>query len=110
MNRKCRRCDSDGTFFSSCPRRSLGATACRRISMLPLKNPSNIPDLVHRRLPCLYAAKLLRLTHTQGRDELLSGNLQPLRGSISLASLAFSVSQPHFAGSVKAKRKRQQVQ
>ena len=38
--------------------------------MLPLKNKPNILSLVHRRLPCLSAAKLMRLTHTQGRDEL----------------------------------------
>lgn len=44
--------------------------------------------LFTRRLPCLSAAKLLRLTHTQGRDELPSEILQPLRGSNSRASLA----------------------
>ena len=47
------------------------------------------------------AAKLLRLPHTQGQDELPSEILQPFQGSNSRASLAFSALQPHFAGIVK---------
>ena len=62
--------------------------------MLPLKNKPNILSLVHRRLPCLSAAKLMRLTHTQGRDELpseitkwISAALGIVRTSSALLSL-----------------------
>ena len=53
--------------------RSLGRNRLQEESaMSPLKNKPNILSLVHRRPPCLYAAKLLRLAHTQGQGGLPS--------------------------------------
>ena len=60
-------------LFSSRHLRRFGRNRLQEeFAMLPLKNKPNILSLVHRRLPCLSAAKLMRLTHTQGRDELPS--------------------------------------
>ena len=49
------------------------------LSRCPLKFWLNILELVHRRYPCLYAAKVLRLTHTQGRAAVALGNSPALR-------------------------------
>ena len=91
----------NGSFQLLFLERSWAQPLTGRICHVALKNKPNILSLVHRRLPCLSAAKLMRLAHTQGRDELPSEILQPLRGSNSRASLAFSALQPHFAGIVK---------